>query len=312
MRDYGSISAGTPNEVGRGVIGFSRAGSSPPNLSGIRTRATPIRRDPAIETSLHRLMEDLVIRTGKWRSQSAVVERARIVHAVDLQHRNGSARRELHEIESASHRSDCCNEVRSFGSEPMRHDSTVRMPGRVDAPSIDRRASLQIIDDSDSEADVIDFARQRVPAATVARVPREQAARQRSAAVRVDDEKALAIRDCVELGVLLKPGGVSAAAVKREHHSRSVHRSRRDMDHVRARSSGVSNCELVVAGSELAPGNRTLRLRPRTSRGHRHADCKGREVQQAFSSHGCLVDFELCAYLTPRLGRKERTVLLEA
>ena len=87
---------------------------------------------PARERGLDRVMVDARPRERKGGTQAAQVERARVVHAVDVQHRHGLCRRQRRDLHRAGHRRDRGDPVRRLGAQPVGHHGAVRVSGGVD------------------------------------------------------------------------------------------------------------------------------------------------------------------------------------
>jgi len=194
-------------------------------------------------------VEDAVVREWEWRADAPFVERARIVHAVDLEDRYRATGSEALEDQAARDRSRARDPVGGFGSEPMRHHPAIRVTGDIDAVRIHRRTLGEIIDHREEEADVVHPLVGGVPAASPG-IPGEQGFPQAARPVGIDREEPLAVGDCIEPSFFLELVGVSPAPVECEDYGTAGRSRGWDMDQVRPRSASVLELDPLIARSQ--------------------------------------------------------------
>lgn len=200
-------------------------------------------------------MEYLQVGHRERRPEPARVERAGIVHAVEVHDWNGPGRPARREHLRTRHRGDGRDALGGFDGETPGHHGAVGQPRRVDAPPVHGLARLEVGEECQGEADVVHLVRDRVSAAG-AGIPRQQPVRHAAGAIWIDGEEALGVGDRVHARILLLVLGAAAAAVEVDDDGKRAPfaRGRRHVDDVGALAPAVLERDAMVAGSEGGPG----------------------------------------------------------
>jgi hypothetical protein len=208
-------------------------------------------RDPLLELRLDGTMGDAALRARKRRPEAARVERARIVDAVNVEHRHRARRREARRLHRAGHGRDRRDAVGRVDRHAVGHHGAVRVARDIDARRVDRHVARDVAQHGEREADVVHVLRRGV-AAAAAGVPGQQPTAESPRPVGIDDHESLAVGQRVERGIGLETGRVAATTVKREHDRQglSLAHTRRDVHEVGSRGAAEGERAIVISSPE--------------------------------------------------------------
>jgi len=113
------------DQVGGGMRRSSGVRLTLASLDDVRDGAAAVVLSPFQQDGLHRDMVDTTRGQGEGRAEPAVVERSRIVDAVNVEQRDRPPRRERFQVHGARHRGDRRHQVRRLGRHAISHHGAV-------------------------------------------------------------------------------------------------------------------------------------------------------------------------------------------